>query len=98
MKTDVDHVGLSFAEIADSFVKLNSLTYVDIFLVGPPTAKEFKDKALWKEWKSYHLEKANFSLVCSSANRSKGCDGYETPKELLGSFSTVEAEDLSLDF
>jgi len=98
MKTDVDHVGLSFAEIADSFVRLNSLTYVDISLVGPPTAKEFKDKALWKEWKSYHLAKANFSLVCSSANRSKGCEGYKTSEEVLGSFSKCDAEDLSLDF
>jgi hypothetical protein len=98
MRTDVDHVGLSFAEIADSFVKLNSLTYADIFLIGPPTAKEFKDKILWKDWKVYHEAKARFSLVCASANRSKGSEGYETPVELLGSFSKKDSEDLSLDF
>lgn len=98
MRTDVDHVGLSFAEIADSFVRLNSLTYTDISLTGPPTAKRFKDEILWKDWKTYHEAKARFSLVCASANRSKGSEGYETPSELLGSFSKQDPEDLSLDF
>ena len=98
MKTDVDHVGLSFAEIADSFVKLNALTYVEISLTGPPTAKKFKDEILWKDWKLYHEAKAKFSLVYASANRSKGCEGYETLPELLGSFSKRDPEDLSLDF
>ena len=98
MRTDVDHAGLSFAEIADSFVKLNSMTYTDIFLTGPPTAKKFKDEILWKDWKVYHEAKARFSLVCASANRSKGCEGYETPPELLGTFSKQGPEDLALDF
>ncbi len=98
MRTDVDHVGLSFAEIADSFIRLNSLTYTDVSLTGPPTAKKFKDEVLWKDWKLYHEAKARLSLVCSSANRSKGCEGYETSSELFGYFSQQDPEDLSLEF
>jgi hypothetical protein len=98
MKTDVDHIGLSFAEMADRFVALKGLRYVDIPLEGPPTGKTFRDKKLWQEWVAYHLEFARFALVCASANRSKGCGDYETPVELLGSFAAEDPEDLSLDF
>lgn len=98
MKTDVDHVGKTFSEIADSFVKLKRLTYSEIVLVGPPTAKRFKDPTLWKEWIDYHLSQAKFALVCASANRSKGSDGYSTPEDLYGSFKAEKPEDLSLDF
>lgn len=97
-RTDVDHVGLSFAEIADSFVTANAMKYVDIALSGPPTAKRFKDNALWREWQYFHEVKARFSLVCASANRSKGCGEYETPSELYGSFASENPESLSLDF
>lgn len=98
MKTDIDHVGITFSEIADSFVCMKNLKYTDIFLVGPPTAKKFKDAILWEEWKEYHYSKAKFALVCASANRSKGSDGYQTPGELYGSFMASSPEDLSLDF
>jgi hypothetical protein len=98
MKTDVDHIGLSFAELADRFVALKGICYTDISLEGPPTGKSFRDKKLWGEWVSYHLEFARFALVCASANRSKGCGNYETPAELLGSFTAEDPEDLSLDF
>jgi hypothetical protein len=98
MKTDVDHVGFSFAEIADSFVQMKGMTYSDFALIGPPTAKRFKDDSTWKEWQEYHLLKAKFALVCASANRSKGSDGYATPSELYGSFSAKDSEDLALDF
>ena len=98
MKTDVDHVGMTFSEIADSFIREKSLNYSAIVLCGPPTAKRFKDSALWVEWQEYHKAKARYSLVCASANRSKGSDGYETDGELLGSFAKEDPEDLSLDF
>ena len=98
MKTDVDHVGVSFAEIADSFVSMKGMTYTDFALIGPPTAKRFKDEPTWKEWQEYHHLKAKFALVCASANRSKGSDGYATPSELYGSFSAKDSEDLALDF
>jgi hypothetical protein len=98
MRTDVDHIGLSFAELADRFVALKGLRYVGISLEGPPTGKTFRDKKLWQEWVAYHLEFARFALVCASANRSKGCGDYETPVELLGSFAAEDPEDLSLDF
>jgi hypothetical protein len=98
MKTDVDHVGVTFSEIADSFVCMKNLRYTDITLIGPPTAKKFKDAVLWKEWQEYHLQKASFALVCASANRSKGSDGYQTPVELYGSFLATSPEELSLDF
>jgi hypothetical protein len=98
MKTDVDHVGVSFAELADSFVRMKGMVYTDFALVGPPTAKRFKDEPTWKEWQEYHRLKAKFALVCASANRSKGSDGYATPPELYGSFSTENTEDLALDF
>lgn len=97
-RTDVDHVGLSFAEIADSFVLSNELKYTDIALVGPPTGKKFKDVALWQEWQYFHEVKARFSLVCASANRRKGCGDYVTPEELYGSFASENPESLSLDF
>lgn len=98
MKTDVDHVGITFSEIADSFIAMKELKYTDVILVGPPTAKRFKDSVLWEEWREYHLQKARFALVCASANRSKGSDGYQTPDDLYGSFQAESPEDLSLDF
>ena len=98
MKTDVDHIGFPFAELADKFVVLKGLHYTDISLEGPPTRKVFRDKKLWAEWVAYHLEFARFALVCASANRSKGCGDYETPPELLGSFAAEDPESLSLDF
>lgn len=98
MKTDVDHIGYTFSEIADSFIDMKGLKYTDIVLVGPPTGKIFKDQTLWQEWVTYHLEKARYSLVCASANRSKGSDGYKTNPELIGSFAAETPEDLSLDF
>jgi hypothetical protein len=98
MKTDVDHCGMPFSEIADRFVSIKGLRYSDISLMGPPTGKSFKDKVLWGEWVAYHLQHARFALVCASANRSKGSDGYVAPTELLGSFKAEDANDLSLDF
>jgi hypothetical protein len=97
-KTDIDHCGMSFSEIADRFVASKSLTYSDIPLMGPPTGKSFKDKQLWGEWVHFHMANARYSLVCASANRSKGASGYETPPELYGSFKAEDPEDLSLDF
>jgi len=98
MRTDVDHVGMTFSEIADSFMSEKCLKYSAVILCGPPTAKRFKDNKLWEEWIEYHQQKARYSLVCASANRSKGADGYATDPTLLGSFSKEDPEDLSLDF
>jgi hypothetical protein len=98
MKADVDHVGLTFSEIADSFLTSNEIKYTDITLKGPPTAKRFSDATLWVEWMNFHEERARYSLVCASANRSKGCEGYQTPVELIGTFAKEDPEDLSLDF
>ena len=97
-KTDIDHCGMSFSEIADRFIASKSLTYSDVPLMGPPTGKSFKDKQLWGEWVHFHMANARYSLVCASANRSKGSSGYETPTELYGSFKAEDPEDLSLDF
>ena len=98
MRTDVDHVGMTFSEIADRFVASKGLQYTDIVLKGPPTAKVFTDSKLWEEWVAYHLQHARYSLVCASANRSKGCGEYQTPSDLIGSFSKEDPEDLALDF
>lgn len=97
-KTDVDHSGLSFSQIADSFLEFKGLVYTDITLEGPPTAKRFKDKRLWEEWIEYHGEVARLELVCASANRSKGAGDYETPSKLYGSFAKSSPEDIALDF
>jgi hypothetical protein len=98
MKADVDHVGLTFSEIADSFLTSKEIKYTDVTLKGPPTAKRFSDATLWVEWMNFHEERARYSLVCASANRSKGCEGYQTPVELIGTFAKEDPEDLSLDF
>jgi hypothetical protein len=98
MRTDTDHIGTTFSEIADSFISMKGLKYTDIVLKGPPTAKVFKDEVLWQEWTHYHLAKARYALVCASANRSAGAKGYRTPTELYGTFSTEDPESLSLDF
>jgi hypothetical protein len=98
MRTDVDHIGMPFSEIADKFVEAKGIKYTDIVLKGPPTAKVFKDEVLWQEWVAFHLQHARYSLVCASANRSKGSEGYKTPEELFGSFSKTDPEDLALDF
>jgi hypothetical protein len=98
MRTDTDHIGTTFSEIADSFVAMKGLKYTDIVLKGPPTAKTFKDEVLWQEWVHFHMAHARYALVCASANRSKGSDGYRTNSDLIGSFATEDPEDLSLDF
>jgi len=98
MPSDIDHIGMTFSEIADRFVQCLGIKYTDIVLKGPPTAKVFKDSDLWQQWVSYHLEHARFALVCASANRSKGCGEYVTPEELYGSFKSDDPESLSLDF
>jgi len=98
MRTDVDHTGLSFSEIADIFMTENKLRYTDIALVGPPTAKKFRLETLWESWKKFHNEKARYAIVLASANRSKGCGEYETPDDLYGSFRTLDPTELSLDF
>jgi hypothetical protein len=97
-RTDVDHVGLSFSEIADKFVDQAGLKYTDISLVGPPTAKRFKDLELWGKWQYFHECLAKLTLVCASANRSKGAGEYTTPEHLYGSFAKQDPEDLALDF
>jgi hypothetical protein len=98
MRTDVDHTGTSFSEIADVFLMENKLKYTDIALVGPPTAKKFQPETLWESWKRFHNEKARYAIVLASANRSKGCGEYETPESLYGSFQTQDPSELSLDF
>jgi hypothetical protein len=98
MKTDVDHIGLTFSEIADIFLQQKGMSCTDITLKGPPTAKVFKDDSLWHEWIAFHYEKARFALTLASANRSKGSDGYVTPVEIYGSFAKEDPEDLALDF
>lgn len=97
-KSDVDHIGATFSELADSFIEMKGLCYSDITLKGPPTGKVFKDEILWREWTQYHLEKARYALTLASANRSKGSDGYKTKVELIGSFAAETPNDLSLDF
>ncbi len=97
-KTDIDHIGMTFSEICDEFVREKCLNYSRIVLCGPPTAKRFKDEVLWAQWVSFHMAKARYSLTLASANRSKGADGYTTDPELLGSFAKEDPEDLALDF
>jgi len=98
MRTDVDHVGTPFSALCDQFLLLRDLKYTDIALVGPPTGKHFKDTVLWVAWQDHHREHARYALVCASANRSKGSDGYTTPPDLYGSFAAEDPESLSLDF
>ena len=98
MKTDIDHIGMTFSEICDEFVREKCLKYSLVTLKGPPTAKVFADSELWAQWVAFHLQKARYSLTLASANRSKGCGDYVTPRELLGSFAKETPEDLSLDF
>ena len=97
-KTDVDHIGMPFSEIADKFLQSQNLRYTDITLKGPPTAKVFTDTLLWVKWIDFHEESAKFALVCSSANRSKGAAGYATPVELIGSFKPIDDDEIDLDF
>ena len=97
-KTDVDHIGMPFSEIADKFLQSQNLQYTDITLKGPPTAKVFTDALLRAAWIDFHEENAKFALVCSSANRSKGSDGYSVDSALIGSFKSEDPEDLALDF
>ena len=98
MKTDIDHVGMPFSEIADRFVASKGLKYTDIILAGPPTGKYIKDDQLRAEWVAYHMAHARYALVCASANRSKGNGDYSTSPELYGSFKAETPEDVSLDF
>jgi hypothetical protein len=96
--TDVDHIGMTFSEIADAFIREKGLNYSLVTLKGPPTAKVFADRELWEQWIAYHLQHARYSLTLASANRSKGCGGYQTPEDLIGSFKTDDPDCVSLDF
>ncbi len=98
MKTDIDHIGMTFSEICDEFIREKCLKYSLVTLKGPPTAKVFADSDLWGQWVAYHMAKARYSLTLASANRSKGADGYTTDSELLGTFAKEDPEDLALDF
>jgi hypothetical protein len=98
MKTDIDHIGMTFSEICDEFIREKCLKYSLVTLKGPPTAKVFADSELWGQWVAFHMAKARYSLTLASANRSKGCGDYVTPRELLGTFSKEDPEDLALDF
>lgn len=89
---------MPFSEIADKFLQSQNLRYTDITLKGPPTAKVFTDTLLWVKWIDFHEENAKFALVCSSANRSKGSDGYTVDSALIGSFQSEDPEVLALDF
>ena len=89
---------MPFSEIADRFISTQELKYTDITLKGPPTAKVFTDALLRAAWIDFHEENAKFALVCSSANRSKGSDGYSVDSALIGSFKSEDPESLSLDF
>ena len=97
-RVDVDHISKPFAQLADEFIVENMMTYADISLIGPPTAKKFKDELLWNSWCEYHLKHARFAVVCASANRSKGAAGYATPVELIGSFKPSAEDEIDLDF
>jgi len=97
-RVDVDHHGKPFAQLADEFIMENMMTYAEIILHGPPTAKKFKDEILWDSWKKYHREHARFAIVCASANRSKGAAGYATPVELLGTFKPQAEDEIDLNF
>lgn len=98
MQTDIDHVGMPFSEIADSFFAGKNLKYSDIILKGPPTNKMFSDNELWREWIEYHMLNAKYALTLAAANRGKGSDGYETPKDLIGTFEPEDSTTISLDF
>lgn len=98
MRTDIDHIGMTFSEICDEFVREKCLNYSRITLKGPPTAKVFADSELWAQWVAFHLQKARYSLTLASANRSKGADGYTTDPALIGTFTKEDPEDLALDF
>ena len=97
-RVDVDHHGKPFAQIADEWAQNNMLTYTEIGLFGPPSAKRFKDNNLWEDWIAWHKEHARFAVVCASANRSKGAAGYATPVELIGSFKPSANDEIDLDF
>ena len=98
VRSDVDHIGMTFSEIADAFIREKCLNYSLITLKGPPTAKVFSDQELWQQWVAFHLQHARYSLTLASANRSKGCGDYQTPAELYGSFKAEDPDDLDLDF
>jgi hypothetical protein len=98
VRSDVDHIGMTFSEIADAFIREKCLNYSLITLKGPPTAKVFSDRDLWEQWVAFHLQHARYSLTLASANRSKGCGSYQTPAELYGSFKAEDPDDLDLDF
>lgn len=97
-RVDVDHYGKPFSQITDEWVSAMMLTYADIVLCGPPTAKRFKDDSLWESWKGWHREHARLAIVCAKANRSKGAAGYATPVELIGSFKPTTEDEIDLDF
>jgi hypothetical protein len=97
-RVDIDHHGKPFSQLADEFISENMLTYCEISLQGPPSAKKFKDAILWEAWQAFHHQHARFAIVCASANRSKGASGYATPVELIGSFKPVEDDEIDLDF
>lgn len=80
-KTHVDHAGTSpFVKLVEDWLEANDLYYSSIDLVGPPTAKRFKDESLTKSWQKFHKENAQLEMISASYNMAKGANNWEITK------------------
>jgi hypothetical protein len=95
---DIDHWGTCFAELCDSWLAFEGLTYCDVVLAGTPNNKRIKDRELEKSWVNYHYQRANLRPSLAAANRSKGSSEYLTEVSLIGSFKSTEPDEIDLDF
>jgi hypothetical protein len=98
MPIDIDHWGTCFAELCDSWLAFEGLTYCDVVLAGTPNNKRIKDRELEKSWVNYHYQRANLRPSLAAANRSKGSSEYLTEVSLIGSFKSTEPDEIDLDF
>lgn len=98
MRVDIDHLGKPFVQLADEWVAGLGMTYCELSLIGPPNLKKFKEARYNEAWRMYHEDNARLIAVCAAANRSKGSGGYESPAEVIGTFSRSSEEEIDLEF
>lgn len=98
MRLDIDHIVKPFVQLCDEFIEMKGLKYVDVAIVGPPNLKRFKDQQLQGAWVLFHEMHARLAPSIPKANRSAGSGEYQASEALLGSYSTVDPDDIAMDF
>tara|TARA_R110000787_G_scaffold133269_2_gene245559 strand:- start:4941 stop:5618 length:678 start_codon:yes stop_codon:yes gene_type:complete len=75
---NTDHYNLSYKEIFDNFIQLNSLTLREIDIYENDNNEiRLKDEQLALKWLNYHDSRAKYRMLCGPCNSHFGAYGYK---------------------